>query len=369
MQVRGWKVAVGLGGHGELFRRVAELGFETFPIACGPYGLGHKSIGDGARFFTQLPLLASQIRGHVRRFRPDLVYINGPRLLPAAALAHIDVPILFHAHHYLASPTLRRVAGEALRRMEASVVACCRFVAGPLGPFVDSARVTVIYNGVHGPRAMVRRRVSAAPVVGCIGRISPEKGQMEFVGAARAIHRDLPHARFIVHGAPLFSGEATRYFHQVVEAARGLPIDFPGWTRDVDTALANLDLLLAPSAPHEATTRVILEAFAGGVPVIAFASGGIPEVVEHGRTGFLVQSVDEMARTAVDLLSADPGRLDAVAQRARAVWETQFTPQRFQSRLLEAMESAVRPVTSSKLCPDEDRAGSAPDGGRLVRGA
>ena len=61
-------------------------------------------------------------------------------------------------------------------------------------------------------------------------------------------------------------------------------------------ALAEIDVLLVPSAPHEATTRVILEAAAAGVPVIAFPSGGIPEVLAEAN---LARSVDEMARKAL----------------------------------------------------------------------
>ena len=74
--------------------------------------------------------------------------------------------------------------------------------------------------------------------------------------------------------------------------------------------MAQLDLLLVPSAGHEATTRVILEAFAAGLPVIAFASGGIPEVVQDGVTGLLANSSQHMARLATELLTGERPPVD-----------------------------------------------------------
>src|SRR5437763_12397288 len=97
MRRRGWQVQVGLPGEGELFPRIRALGFEVARIACGPYASGKKSLADGGRFLAQMPVLAGQIRRLAGRSRPDLLYLNGPRLLPAAALAGLYVPTLFHS--------------------------------------------------------------------------------------------------------------------------------------------------------------------------------------------------------------------------------------------------------------------------------
>lgn len=342
MRARGWQVAVGLPGNGPLFCRVRELGCQAFPINCGPLGLGDKSFADAARFLVQTPRLAREIRGYAHRFGPDLVYVNGPRLLPAAALAGLRAPFLFHAHSYLGPGMPRTLAGEALRRLRASVAACCRFAADVWKPVAAPGRVSVIYNGVAAPLERAAQRNSPQPKIGCIGRISPEKGQLEFVAAAAAIHRARPEARFVVYGAPLFSRDAARYRDQVHAAAGSLPIEFPGWIPDVYRALSEVDLLLVPSAATEATPRVIPEAFAAGVPVIAFASGGIPEMIEHGRTGFLVNSAAEMAACGLALLWGDPVRRCSIARAAREEWQTRFTPETYQSRLLEAVEAAAR---------------------------
>ena len=112
-------------------------------------------------------------------------------------------------------------------------------------------------------------------------------------------------------------------------AAAGLPVEFAGWVDDVYACMAQLDLLLVPSAGHEATTRVILEAFAAGVPVIAFPSGGIPEVVEDGVTGLLANTSEEMAQRAIELLTGDARRLISMAQAARQSWSRRFTLERY----------------------------------------
>jgi glycosyltransferase involved in cell wall biosynthesis len=215
---------------------------------------------------------------------------------------------------------------------------------------VRPERVSVIYNGVVGP-ALVGQAVPPArgSHIGCIGRIAPEKGQREFLVAASLIHRALPGCRFSIYGAPLFSDAAAiQYDADVRAAAAGLPVEFQGWVTDIYTALAELDLVLVPSAPHEATTRVILEAFAAGVPVIAFRSGGIPEVVEDGRTGWLAGSAEEMARLAIELFTGDPARSAAVASAARESWAHNFTLERWHRQVLEAMERATASGTGQR---------------------
>lgn len=352
---RGWKALIGLPGEGELFTRIQALGMDVVRIACGPFASGKKSLADIGRLVTQAPRLAHQICGLAKERRADLVYLNGPRLLPGAAMVSLRVPVLFHAHSYLSPGPVRKLAGMSLRRLGAGVIGSCRFVGDLWRGFVPPNRISVIYNGVTGERAADQH--SGTPyAIGCIGRIAPEKGQREFVVAASAIHRVVPNCRFVIYGAPLFGDDGARRYHDEVRAAAaGLPIEFAGWVDDVHAALANLDLLLVPSAPFDATPRVILEAFAAGVPVIAFPAGGIPELIEDGRTGFLADSVDEMARLAVDLLTRGRERLAAVSQAAEMSWVRKFTLERFQREVIELMENAV---TSSFRAASRARTGA-----------
>src|SRR5579883_867251 len=162
--------------------------------------------------------------------------------------------------------------------------------------------------------------------------------------AARRIHNALPEARFSIHGEPLFSKTAAHYAALVRSRAHGIPVEFAGWSDDIASVLAGLDLLLVPSAPGEATTRVIPEAFAAGVPVIAFAAGGIPEMVQHGRKGFLCRTAAEMAEFAIELLSREPSRYQAVAQAAREAWRIRFTLERWQQQVAAEMERCAAGV-------------------------
>jgi glycosyltransferase involved in cell wall biosynthesis len=178
--------------------------------------------------------------------------------------------------------------------------------------------------------------------IGLIGRISPEKGQADFLRAARILHKVAPQCRFSICGAPLFSNPAaTRYFAALEALAENLPVDFAGWTEDVEGVLARLDLLVVPSAPVDATPRVILEAFAAGVPVMAFASGGIPEIVEHGVTGFLVEerAPRALALAMLDALEA-PARRREMAKKARAKARTEFSLERYCAEMIGAIEAA-----------------------------
>lgn len=331
---RGWRALVGLPGHGAMFDSVREAGFPIERIDCGPFASGSKTAADIARFARQTPKLARQIEAMAAD--ADVVYLNGPRLLPAAALARFRAPVVFHSHSFLGPGALRRLAGSSLRRMSARTIANCEHVAAPWRKY---SATEVIYNGVAGSPWPDNR---GGNVVACIGRVAPEKGQLEFVEAARLVHREVPECRFRIYGAALF-GEpsAERYDREVRARAEGLPVEFPGWVADVYAALATVDLLLVPSQAVEATTRVILEAYAAGVPVIAFDSGGIPEVVDDGHAGFLVQSTDEMARAAIALIR-DPDRRREMSHAARERWQQRFTLDRYRAEVAAVLETARR---------------------------
>jgi len=161
---------------------------------------------------------------------------------------------------------------------DASVIAACRFVAEPWTKFVPRERVKVIYNGVAGP-ARTAERPSSVPRIGCIGRIAPEKGQREFLRVAAIVHRALPGCGSSCAAPPLFFRPAARNatLPRCARKRQGLPVEFTGWVADVRRA-GRTRSIAGPIHRPEATTRVIPEAYAAGVPVIAFPSGGIPEV-------------------------------------------------------------------------------------------
>jgi glycosyltransferase involved in cell wall biosynthesis len=346
MAARGWSVHVAAPGNGQLAERAAAMGATVDLIRCGSYSSGRKTLADMARFAAEIPRLAGEIRALVSRYNADLIYVNGPRLLPAAGLVARKGPrALFHSHSLLDGNALR-LAGRALTMARAAMVASCHFVASPLLRYAGDRGVRVVYNGVRLMAYSNRARVSGEFRMGVIGRISPEKGQAEFLRAARILHnqhKGAPECRFLICGAPLFSNPAAmRYGAALQAAAEDLPAEFSGWTEDVEGVLAMLDLLVVPSTPVDATPRVILEAFAAGVPVLAFASGGIPEIVEHGATGFLVEerSPEALALAIRDLLRA-PHRLRAVAENARAKARTDFSLERYRTQMMETIEAAL----------------------------
>jgi glycosyltransferase involved in cell wall biosynthesis len=86
---------------------------------------------------------------------------------------------------------------------------------------------------------------------------------------------------------------------------------------------------------------VILEAFAAGVPVLASNCGGIGEIIEPNRTGFLIDSLDPAALAAqIRDLFARPDLRAEVARRAHTAWRQHYTLTEYQRRILSIIESA-----------------------------
>jgi len=152
-----------------------------------------------------------------------------------------------------------------------------------------------------------------APVVLSIGALDPEKDPLAHLDVGRRVLASIPEARHVVAGdGPLRK--------PVARAARDPRILLVGERRDVGRLLAAADVLVVASR-SEGLPASVLEAGVTGVPVAAFAVGGVPEVVEDGVTGLLVGAGDRaaLAAAAVRLLrDRSLGRRVAAAARERS---------------------------------------------------
>lgn len=331
VQRRGWTPCLMAPGNGELTDWCWQSGIPVHTLPLRRCANGTKTAMDLLRFGFDMPRMAAAIRSVIAEKGIDIVYVNGPRVLPAVA-GLSRVPVIFHAHSLIGQVYASTIAELSLRLAHATVIAASKFVAR------TQRNARVIYNGVAdlslGPRSFVGRPTR----VGIIGRIAPEKGQLDFVRAARLLGGGSGSPQFLVYGAPLFSDPG--YERAVRAEAQNAPVQFCGWTNNISTALRDLDLLAVPSGPSEAATRVIMEAFSAGTPVLAYCSGGIPELVEDGRTGVLTESPDtEALARGIRLLMADPAKLERLSIAGRREWNARFRIDTLQSNICALLDS------------------------------
>jgi glycosyltransferase involved in cell wall biosynthesis len=194
-----------------------------------------------------------------------------------------------------------------------------------------SSHVGVVHDGTSVIESISQfPRTSNQFRIGLIGRISPWKGQHVFLEAAAKVREQFPQALFVVIGAPLFGENA--YEQQIRQLSTKLRLDdavvFTGFCTNVKEAIAGLDLVVHASTVGEPFGQVIIEGMAAGKPVIATNGGGVPEIVENGKTGILVPmgDVEAMAHAVCRILS-DPVLANELGARAKERIEKDFTIQ------------------------------------------
>jgi glycosyltransferase involved in cell wall biosynthesis len=340
---RGWDVRAAVPEGGALTRALAPFCTEIRALPCGPFASGEKSGGDVLRFAWQLPRQVARIASMARDC--DVVYANGPRVLPAAALGRAGRPLIHHVHWMVPQRKAAALARAAMRKSGAWAIVASHAAARWLEGAVEPSRITTVYNGVAGFGAAPRAREEVRSIA-MLGRLSPEKGPLEFVRAAKLVSQRIGGLRFTVCGGMVFSKDARdgqNYVEMLRSEAAGAPVDFLGWTEDIGGFLSRTDLLVVPSDASDHAPRVILEAFAAGVPVLATAVGAIPELIEHGVTGLLVKErTPEALARAMVYAASQPDLLNTLAARAFERWRERYTLRRFQSEVCDAVEAVSR---------------------------
>jgi glycosyltransferase involved in cell wall biosynthesis len=234
---------------------------------------------------------------------PDVIHVHSAAALPVGRFAP-DLPLVYTLHHaqeptlsaiYAAHPEIEYVAISADQRAREPGVSRCR----------------VIHHGLDERR--YAWRAQALPYVSFLGRLSETKGAHAAIDAAALA--GLP-IRLAGQVHPPDREYARRELTHRLEASHVTYLGAIGTTKKVPL-LRDSRALLVPISWNEPFGLVLIEAMLSGCPVVAFRRGSVPELIEPGVTGFIVNSVDEMAEVIA------PGgaieRIDRLACRARAV--------------------------------------------------
>jgi glycosyltransferase involved in cell wall biosynthesis len=276
--------------------------------------------------------LRGELAAIVRRRRPDLLHANSLAMgrLSGPVCRNAGLPSLAHLRDIIRlSPQAAADLSCHARLLAVSQAARDFHVASGLA----AEKVHVLYNGVdldrfhpRPPCGYLHQELGLPPtaqLIGTIGQIGLRKGQDVLVRAATRLAERLPNAHWLIVGERFSDKEESRRFEADLHAAAAGPLagrlHFLGYRDDVDRLMSELTLLVHP-ARQEPLGRVLLEAAASGVPVVATDVGGTREVFPpHSHSARLVPPGDPAALAAaiLELMVADTLRcsLGAAARR------------------------------------------------------
>ncbi|MFQ5554796.1 MAG: glycosyltransferase family 4 protein [Acidimicrobiia bacterium] len=288
----------------------------------------------------------------VATHRADAVLFGAPLPLPLVAKrlgGRVPVGVVCHGAE-ISIPAVFPVARSVLRRAlrEADVrFAVSHHTQRRVGA-LTGMDVRYLGGGVDIASFAPRPGPGVAPeggpfVLGCVSRFVPRKGQDRIILAARELRRGGHEVEVLLVG----KGRKERSLRSLAERS-GVPVRFEidvAWDR-LPALYGEMDVFCMPCRSRwgglevEGLGLVFLEAAATGLPVIAGLSGGAPETVEPGVSGYLVGDADGIV-SAVEHLIATPSLAEQMGAAGRARAEREFTWATVADRLVEGFR-AVR---------------------------
>lgn len=188
-------------------------------------------------------------------------------------------------------------------------------------------RYGIDHEDFHGKRdpAGIRAELGIKDGEAAIGTISclkPQKSPEDFVKLASLVRKDVPGVKFLLAGDGVLRADVERLIRKY-DLADSLML--LGWRRDIPEILSALDVFVLTSL-WEGLPITVLESMAASCPVVVTDTGGVGEVVEDGRNGFLVgrRDVEKMSDRVVGLLKDASGR-GRMARYARSSLDGRFT--------------------------------------------
>jgi glycosyltransferase involved in cell wall biosynthesis len=208
---------------------------------------------------------------------------------------------------------------------------------------VPEDKIKVIYNGIHlsdFPQNIAPnyRSGEGEIILGCAGRLSSEKGHQLLLEMMKYLNENDINCKLLLAGEGKLS-------ENLKSKAKSLGVnhlvEFLGFVEDMPSFYSSIDIFLLPSA-FEGFGYVLIEAMASGKPVVAFNVGSSMEIVEHGRTGYLVppNQVQEMAGQVIEL-AEDSELREKFGENGRSRVEELFTFENNKMEIIELLRPSV----------------------------
>jgi len=225
----------------------------------------------------------------------DLIYLNTSASIWAAKMAKLlMVPVISHIRE-----DLRGLKNLIIR---SKIISCSNkiiLISNWMKSFIRSSKAVVVHNTVdiadfqHLDPDRIRLEFNIKDrIIVFIGSLEERKGIKYLLKAFPLIKASVPDVKLLIVGKPLPGQKG--YLNMLKGLAKDQNIIFAGTRPDVYDIISAGDMLVVPSL-SEAFGRTVIEAMACGKPVVASNVGGIPEIVEDGKTGILVPPKDEKA--------------------------------------------------------------------------
>lgn len=282
------------------------------------------------------PAVLRQVLELGRRLRADAIHSHDFRsdLFGLASARRLGVPWISTVHGWIANDWKGRVRtglDKLVLRQADHVIAVSEETRGRLGRWIESGRCTVIPNALRVERYQPRRgpgefraehRVADDEVlIANIGRLSPEKGQRDFLAAARNVVERYRNLRFVLFGLGPDQDSLERL---ISEHRLGDRVILAGYRDNMGVIYNEIDLVVQSSLT-EGMPNVVLESLLMEVPVIATDVGGTREVLKDGETGMLVAPGDHaLLAAAIERFIENRPEFNRMARVGRTYIQARF---------------------------------------------
>jgi glycosyltransferase involved in cell wall biosynthesis len=357
------------GGEHSLLTALDQLADEPFEfVALAPVegrlaealeirGVDHIPISLRDPSGSRLPRadVCARLQEAILKLAPDIVHANSLSMgrLTGAIAERIAPPCVAHLRDILKlTPSAIRDLNHNRELLAVSEATRTYHVEQGM----RAERVRVLYNGIDCDRFQPRARTGwlqrelglpcDAFLIATIGQIGLRKGQDVLAEAAVLAAEKLPDVHYVNIGERLSSKAESREFERAILArfntsGLGNRLHLLGYRDDVSRLMNEVDLLVHP-AHQEPLGRVLLEAAASGLPVVATAVGGTPEIFRDGESGRLVPPADPSALAAAMIeMHADDAKRKRYAAAARRRVEADFNATQAARELAEVWREVI----------------------------